>query len=110
MSGPTWGDRWREIREHLTGDDDAHAARHSTAHAPPDEMFPISDGPPEHPDGQEDEPPDLRLALWVVMVLLRDLDRARDYDDDLRLRVRAVLAVIARLRGHLAAADDEEEV
>jgi len=55
--------------------------------------------PPELPDGQESEPPDLRLALVVAIVLFSDLEPVlRDREPDLLLRLIAVRQVLRRLR------------
>ncbi len=62
--------------------------------------------PIERPEGQEDEPPNLMLALVVTSALLNDLgDRLRrdhnNGDGDaagLLLRVSALLSVLRRLR------------
>jgi hypothetical protein len=67
--------------------------------------------PPEFPGGQDDEPPDVRQAIIVTLVLLADLHRQltdpdpdQDPDDDwaeLLLRMGAVVAVLRRVRDHL---------
>lgn len=63
---------------------------------------------PFEPDGgQDDEPPDLRLALVVAIKLLRALHTYLDPDephgdrDDLRLRIAAVRHVLVRVHAHL---------
>lgn len=58
--------------------------------------------PPGVDQPQEDEPPDIDLLLAVVGRLLREIEeRHRDAADEaLRLRVLAVLAVVARLVKH----------
>jgi hypothetical protein len=55
----------------------------------------------------EEDPPDVELALLVVLRLLRDLaehldGRGTDTRADLTLRVKAVAQVIYRLRERLA--------
>jgi len=92
---PTWGDRWRAL---IGRDDDARPAE-----LVPDNDVRIAGGPPEHPGGQDDDPPDLLLALVATLTLLSDvrdrLDRERDdRAADLRLRISAIAAVLARLR------------
>lgn len=68
----------------------------------------MTTGPLEPPDGQEDEPPDVRQALLVVLLLLGDV-RAHlrgqgDADPaDLLLRLAAVAAVLRRIRDRLGA-------
>jgi hypothetical protein len=66
--------------------------------------------PPDVPG--EDRDPHLRLAIVVSIALLRDLnDHLRDHegdDDDLMLRIGAVLAVLGRIREHLGDGDDGE--
>lgn len=65
--------------------------------------------PYEPPGGQDDEPPDLRLAVTVVVRLLMDLndrlEREHREDDaetaDLLLRLAAVLSVMRRVRTQL---------
>lgn len=57
--------------------------------------------PPDRPG--EDDPPDLDLALNVVLVLLGDLDeyvmgRGSFPPDQLRPRIGAVSAVVRRIR------------
>lgn len=61
--------------------------------------------PPEPRGGQDDEPPDVRLAVVVAVLLLRDLadllDGDREDAADLRRRLGAVLTVLVRVRRHL---------
>lgn len=64
----------------------------------------MSTAPPELAGGQDDKPPDLRRALLVVLLLLADLaehlERGGDHPHaakDLRLRIRAVSAVLQRI-------------
>jgi hypothetical protein len=56
--------------------------------------------PPEPPEGQDPEPPDLDLLLHAVRVLLRDVALRLDPDDtgadDLALRARAVRRAVVR--------------
>ena len=96
MTDPTWGDRWRALFDR---DDDADRARHSTAHAPPDEVD--TDGPRERPEGQDD-PPDRVLAYRALLVLLADTRDHLEHEDaaeahDLRLRSYALTRVLHRL-------------
>lgn len=55
----------------------------------------MSEPPFEPPDGQDD-PPELLLFLYAVARLLRDLREKADEDE--RLRISALLAVLARIR------------
>lgn len=57
--------------------------------------------PPNIPG--EDEPPDVRLAVLVASTLLRDLcdHLALDDEDELGLRIVAVLAVLHRVKENL---------
>ena len=61
----------------------------------------MSDDRPELPPDVpgEDEPPDLTLAVVATLLLLGDLGHAAGdrYTPDLRLRVRAVCAILKRL-------------
>lgn len=65
------------------------------------------DGPYEPPvQGQEREPPEVRLAVLVALALLLDvrrrLERERDAESlELLLRLGAVLAVLRRVRDRL---------
>ena len=55
--------------------------------------------PPEPTIGQDDEEPNLRLALLVTRQLLNDVEpRLPIEDDDLRLRLAAVRSVLRRLQ------------
>jgi hypothetical protein len=65
-------------------------------------------GPFEPPGGQEPEPPDVRQAVLVVLLLLGDLHQhlTEHPEDDndraaLLLRMGAVVAVLRRIRDRL---------
>jgi hypothetical protein len=58
-------------------------------------------GPPEHPQGQETEPPDVPLAVKATIKLLNDIAERGRVDDDLMLRLLALRAALRRLRDHL---------
>jgi hypothetical protein len=64
--------------------------------------------PPEKPGGQDDQPPDLGLALAVVIHLLVDLrqrlalaEPVPEEDADLVLRILAISAVLRRIRDRM---------
>ena len=62
---------------------------------------PTGTGPPEHPDGQDD-PPDIRQALIVAILLIREMhDRLEVVggigDEDLILRAKAMINVGDRI-------------
>jgi hypothetical protein len=65
--------------------------------------------PPERPEGQDDEPPDVRQAVVVAMALIGDFARHVEHGDgdgaDLLLRALAVRAVLRRIRDRLGADD-----
>ena len=68
----------------------------------------MTTAPPELPNGQDDTPPDMRRALLVVLLLLADVSAHLrgggdpDAATDLRLRIRAVSAVLERIADGLA--------
>lgn len=55
--------------------------------------------PPEYPEGQESDPPEIHLAVSATIALLEDLRdrRLRLMTRDDLLRIRALLAVMRRL-------------
>jgi len=61
----------------------------------------FENAPPEHPGGQDDQPPNLRRALIVTRLLLSDVDAyLREFEGDpadLRLRIDAARKVLRRL-------------
>lgn len=64
--------------------------------------------PPEPRGGQDDEPPDVLLAVRAVIRLFDDIDQRGGLDNDLLLRLLALRAALNRLRKHLERDDDDE--
>jgi hypothetical protein len=65
--------------------------------------------PPERPEGQDDEPADVRQAVVVAMALIGDFAGHVEHGNgdaaDLLLRAAAVRAVLRRIRDRLGAPD-----
>lgn len=104
MNAPTWGDRWREL---WGGRDDDRSEL-------VDERVPTivddREGPLERERGQDDDPPDLLLAVIVAIRVLLDVrnrleDDVRNGDHDvapaLLLRIAALVSVLHRVRTRL---------
>jgi hypothetical protein len=68
--------------------------------------------PPEHDFGQEDEPPEVVLAVLASINLLNDIEQflrtSRGDAPDLRLRITAVTSVLRRVHQNWSRTDDSK--